>query len=527
MQRPAKATLLFLFAVCASGGAAPLRGQQLPAPRAGSAYDSIAFALAQHTVNRLTFGARPSDEARVWSIGVERWVEEQLAPDSLPDRAADAAMRHFPAWTIPIDSARAELATVEVTNVVDERGRRSVMFRVSGIAITSREASRDSTGQVYPGVLTSQRLLAGRLARAEFSERQLLEVMTDFWLNHFNLYAPLADEMLDYDRRVLRANALGRFRDLLGAVAKHPSMLLYLNNDGNSASSLNENFARELLELHTMGADGGFTQSDVISAARALTGWGTGSFGGPEGMMVRGPASGRQRMDPRTFSFDSNKHDYGLKPFLGYVLDGKTLEAEGDLLLDIIARHPSTARFISRKLSQRFIGDDPPSSIVDRAAATFTRTDGDIREVVRTIVTSVEFRTPSAHNTKFKSPLEFLLSVRRSLGLPVDTTGESIDVLIKLGQPMFGKIAPNGWPEVTSSWDNVGAFREKLNFITDLVNNRISGMSIDSTLLWRNSSEQPFASQMHAVIADILGGRGRCTTDRARTGSFASHSRCR
>jgi uncharacterized protein (DUF1800 family) len=336
--------------------------------------------------------------------------------------------------------------------------------------------------------------------------------MTDFWENHFTVFSGKGLTRLfipEYDRDVIRPRAMGNFRDLLGAVAKSPAMLFYLDQFQSTVDSthsslrgvrlprarttlrargLNENFARELLELHTLGVDGGYTQRDVIEVARALTGW---------------------SMNPRQnaeFTFRPEIHDADAKVVLGHRLPaGRGLE-DGEEVLDIVARHPATAHFIARKLAVRFVSDEPPPALVERAAQTFLKTDGDIREVVRTIVTSPEFFSSAAYRSKVKSPFELVASALRAVGARADTTPRSAQVVAFLGQPIFGHQAPNGWPETGEAWMNAGAILNRINFGLSLASGRIPGASIAQ---WSEAGKLRSASraqQADAVVSAFLGG---------------------
>ena len=244
-----------------------------------------------------------------------------------------------------------------------------------------------------------------KLLRAVYSERQLQEVLTDFWFNHFNVDVRKIDDrpvVVEYERDVIRPRVLGRFRDLLGATAKSPAMLFYLDNWLSKDRGLNENYARELMELHTLGVDGGYTQADVVNVARAFTGW---------TMSKPHEATG--------FAFNDRMHDHGAKRVLGRTIKAGGGVEDGEQVLDLLARHPSTARFIATKLVRRFVADDPPPALVDRAARTFRRTDGDLREVMRTILTSPEFLAPAAYRAKVKSPFEYVVSLLRATSASV------------------------------------------------------------------------------------------------------------
>src|SRR5476649_2133225 len=312
-------------------------------------------ATITHVLNRLTFGPRPGDVERVRQMGLSAWLDLQLHPSRIDDHAADARLT-------PIEGARDSSDPKDV--------RRFAKKQVD--------------------VLASDKVL-----RAVYSERQLQEVLVDFWFNHFNVDARKIEDrpvVLEYERDVIRPRVLGRFRDLLGATAHSPAMLFYLDNwlSAGTGRGVNENYGRELMELHTLGVDGGYTQRDVAEVARCFTGW-----------TMKNPHDGTG------FFFDMKKHDRGVKHVLGHTIAaGRGIE-DGEEVLDILARHPATARFIATKLVRRFVADDPPPALVERAAKAFRKTGGDLREVVRVIVTSREFAGAAAYRAKVKSPFEY------------------------------------------------------------------------------------------------------------------------
>jgi uncharacterized protein (DUF1800 family) len=407
--------------------------------------------------------------------------------------------------------------------------------------------------------------------------------MVDFWENHFTVFAGKGQTrfyLTSYDRDVIRPNAMGHFRDLLGAVAKSPAMLFYLDNaqsvadssratlagnrergTGNRARSprpggrlrgrpgvgvggtvprsrfpvpaggsvpssplpvpanaqrrprgLNENYARELMELHTLGVDGGYAQKDVIEVARALTGWGIRP---PRQVLALAPDARVRRFaermpdanDAGAFVFRPEVHDAEAKVVLGHKLKaGRGIE-DGEQVLDILASHPSTAKFIARKLAVRFVSDNPPPALVNRAVATFTRTNGDIREVVRTIVTSPEFFSKAAFRSKVKSPFEVVVSTLRALDAAPDATPRSAQLVARLGQPIFGHQAPNGWPETSEPWMNTGSILNRINFGMAAAANRIPGASLNR---WPDAARLANASraeQVDGVVAALLGGQ--------------------
>ena len=461
-------------------------------------------------LNRLGFGARPGDVARVRALGVDQWIALQLAPDRIDDRAADSVRATYEGLRVPTT----ELVAIYVQGqqALRQAQRRAAMSGdSSGRRDLRAEALRDDP-KLRERLRQSQRSMgdvqSAKLASAVASERQLQEVMTDFWSNHFSVFAGKGITRLfvpAYDREVIRPRALGRFRDLLGEVAKSPAMLFYLDQWQSAADSLhptlagarrpalrrrglNENYARELLELHTLGADAGYTQQDVIEVARALTGW---------------------TMNPRAeaaFVFRPEIHDAGAKTILGRRFPaGRGIE-DGEEVLDMLARDPRTARFIARKLAVRFVSDTPPASVVDRAAATFLRTDGDIREVVRAIVTSPEFFSRSAYRSKVKTPFELVASALRAVGAAPDTSMRSAQVVAFLGQPIYGHQAPNGWPETGESWMNTGAILNRINFGLALAAGRLPNASVSRWSDAERLRDAPREQQVDAVVASFLGG---------------------
>lgn len=328
-------------------------------------------------------------------------------------------------------------------------------------------------------------LQQAKLLRAIFSERQLQEVMVDFWFNHFNVFGQKDAArwlLTSYERDVIRPHALGRFKDLLAAVAQSPAMLYYLDNfmsqmeqpapppkfdaDGNPLPQprrpgLNENYARELMELHTLGVDGGYTQKDVIEVARCFTGWTIG----PRGNMA--------------FTFRPRIHDRGEKIVLGTrIAPGGGIE-DGLRALDTLSKHPSTAKFISRKLCQRFVADEPPAALVDRVAARFNETNGDIREVVRAILTSPEFFSPKHYRNKIKSPLDLVASMIRATGASTNGAAPLIQAVARMGAPLYLCQPPTGYDENSAEWLSSATLLERMNFAVALTGNRINGARVD------------------------------------------------
>ena len=329
-----------------------------------------------------------------------------------------------------------------------------------------------------PGQVVANDLMEAKLYRAIYSNRQLQEELADFWFNHFNVYLDKgADRFLapTYEREAIRPRVLGRFRDLLEATATSPAMLFYLDNWQSVAPEqvrrpngkrptrgLNENYARELMELHTLGVDGGYSQKDIVEVARCFTGW-----------TIRQPAQGG------SFMFDERVHDKGEKVVLGVTIPAGGGMQDGEKVLDILAAHPSTARFISRKLAQRFVADDPPPALIEHMAKTFRETGGDIRAVMSAMIGSKEFLSQGAFHAKVKTPFETIVSAVRATGAQVDYAMPLANQIAQLGQPLYRKLEPTGYSSANAEWVNSAALLARMNFGLSLAQNRISGVTLD------------------------------------------------
>jgi uncharacterized protein (DUF1800 family) len=445
-----------------------------------------------HVLSRLTFGARPGDAQRVKDMGVKRWIDEQLRPATIDDRALETALAPIPAWTDVASSLGAipDLPrTIVTTPTVQLMKDSSARAKLEQVAVRMKIVALQARGDYF---------YAGKVIHAQVGERQLLEVISDFWENHFSVYngkMPSPTALIEWDRDVLRPRALGKFRDLLGAVAHSPAMLFYLDNHLSRRNGLNENYARELMELHTLGVDGGYTQKDVQEVARALTGW----------------TIDRSRQ-PTTFVFRPAQHDTGEKTVLGHTLPGGRGMEDGEDVLDILARHPSTARYIAFKLARRLVSDDPPPALVSRAAATFSRTDGDIAEVVRTIVTSREFFSRAAFRAKVKTPFELVVSARRALDAPADTSPQTARLIARLGQPTFGWQTPDGWPERGGAWMNSATMFSRIKFGNDVAEGRVPFVPLRSWRPWASLAGAELNAQVDGVVESILGGHAESVT---------------
>jgi len=431
-----------------------------------------------HVLNRLGYGPRPGDVERVRQMGLAVYMDGQLNPGRLPDERAEAAVQIFPAVAMSV---------TDVLHSYPEPDRK-LLAKVQSGEMSQQELRQMAPLEKRPARIAAD-LQAAKLTRAVLSERQLQEVMVDFWFNHFNVDArkgAVKWMVADYERAAIRPHALGKFRDLLLATAQHPAMLFYLDNWMSTRADLvvragpqrgrqmglNENYAREIMELHTLGVDGGYTQQDVIDVARAFTGW-----------SIEKP---RQQ---GTFVFRGAAHDQGEKHVLGHVLPPGGGEADGGRVIDILSRHPSTAKFIVTKLVRRFVSDDPPPALVERAARTFRESDGDIRRVMVTILSSPEFFSPEAYRAKIKTPLEIVASSVRALngelappaGGPLRPGGgfTLAQQVSKLGEPLYQQQPPTGYPDVAEAWVNTGALLNRMNFALGLTANRVSGVRVD------------------------------------------------
>jgi uncharacterized protein (DUF1800 family) len=556
-------------------------------------------------LNRLGFGPHPGDLEHVKEMGLQKWIDQQLHPDSIDDSALDARLQRFPTLKMssaklldefpePQLAARREGISVEqYRKEQQERMRSAMQSSIQGD--TQSEPPSDSMGGTqgsvpsdlqmadamhmpnfeamdndlnsippkdkgqgkgqgalgnrminYEQVRLPQRIVAelsmAKITRAVYSDRQLQEMMVDFWYNHFNVFADKgADRWLitEYERDAIRPHAMGKFRDLLGATAKSPAMLFYLDNwlsadpvawqklqqeqqdrrqmrggpfggprfpqgrpgaNGNpndpnanakqkQERGLNENYGRELMELHTLGVDGGYTQDDVINVAKAFTGW-----------SIRQP-----RRDPEFF-FEERLHDSSVKTVLGHQIHEGGMK-DGEEVLDILARDPHTAHHISFELAQRFVSDNPPAALVDRMAQTFLKSDGDIREVLRTMIYSPEFWSKEAYRAKIKTPFELVASATRAVGAEVGIPLLLVQWTSRIGQPLYQCEPPTGYSDKSDAWVNTGALLSRMNFSLTLTSNRLRGAQVDiDSLFGSDTAANPHAT-LDRAIQVLLGGQ--------------------
>jgi len=479
---------------------------------------------AFHALNRLAYGPRPGDVPRVVAEGVMRWIDRQLSPDGIDDDHWAQRERRFDI----LKYDRGDLAALYAEAQRERRER-----KLAAVADTMADKSEANP------IAQRGRRLAGEFAdlavvRAALSERQLFEVMVDFWTNHFNIYfAKGADRFLtpDYIEHTIRPRAMGKFEDLLIATAKSPAMLFYLDNwesvaPGSTppaalrvrarplfgrrpglfgpvrdparqdsvrrralermAKGINENYARELLELHTLGVDGGYTQQDVIDVARIFTGW-----------SIERPQQGGG------LEFHDWAHDTGEKQVLGVRFPAGHGIDEGIRLLKLLANHPATMHHVSRKLCQRFVNDDPPDGCVDDAVAAWKRSSGDMREVLRAIFHGPDFWAAENMRAKVKTPLEFVVSAARAVAAEPDTSPRLAQVVARLGEPLYLHVAPDGYPEREAAWVNSGALLDRMNAAVALAAGKLQGVTVvlDSLVATGDADQL-----IDAVNEKILGG---------------------
>jgi uncharacterized protein (DUF1800 family) len=412
---------------------------------------------AEHALNRLGFGPRPGDVDRVVAMGVDKWIDQQLHPERIDDSAVNARL--------------ASLETLKLNNndMLEQYYKPIVELRrekKNGDEVDTEEmkALRQKSQRVV-GELAAQRII-----RATESDRQLDEVMADFWLNHFNVFAGKGIDrflLTSYERDVIRPHMWGKFEDLLMATAKSPAMMFYLDNARSRAGAINENYAREIMELHTLGVDGGYTQKDVTELARVFTGW---SIGRPQD----------RNGDGGEFMYRPFLHDRGEKTVLGVHFKAGGGIEEGEQMIHVLAHHPATAHHIALQLAQRLVSDDPPKALVDRVAAVFLKTDGDLRATVKAVIDSPEFWDPKVYHAKVKTPFEYVISALRASGAKVINPIPVARALQQIGEPLYGAQPPTGYSDKAEAWMNSGAEVSRMNFAVDLASNKLPGVVVQT-----------------------------------------------
>ena len=535
-----------------------------------------------HVLNRLGFGARPGDVEKVKAMGIEKYIDQQLNALSINDSVADAKAANLEVFKMSTAEVFAKYPNPAALLRQLEGGRQAQAQQQAnakpgdpaqnGPTPEEQRERREKLQQLYrdydlrPAAQLVPQIAANRVLRAVYSERQLQEVMVDFWQNHFNVFSGKAAVrwyIPSYERDVLRKNALGNFKDLLVGTAQHPAMLFYLDNfqsvapntqqagNGNRIQrqlqngqlnprmreqikrrqgltdeqldqrikqmqtagqrardrGLNENYARELMELHTLGVDGGYTQKDIVEVARAFTGW---TIADPRGYRraaandIKGRDNDRaierlQRMagvpgdlESGEFYFNEGWHDKDAKTVLGQKVNEGGVK-DGLKVIDILVKHPSTAKFIARKLAVKFVSDNPSDALVGRVAAAFTKSSGDIKTTLRALFTDKEFFAPENYRAKIKTPFELAVSSIRAIGADTNGGPAMLAMLNKLGEVPYGYQAPTGYPDTAEDWVNTGALLERLNFAVAVASNRIPGTRVDL---------KPFESKEKAKILD-------------------------
>jgi uncharacterized protein (DUF1800 family) len=551
-----------------------------------------------HALNRLAYGPRPGDIERVRQMGLAKWIDQQLNPNSIDDKAVEARLDTYPTLRMSSQQLLAEYpqqkqAEKKADKQEQTRGDASAAIvardmranqdqarpnsaetnasESSKVADTPnstpssmKEPARQSEANpptpgaggggkrgalsvdpnAVPRAISDnsrkpqrvvEELAMAKVTRAVYSDRQLQQIMDDFWFNHFNVFAGKGDVkwlMTSYERDGIQPHTLGKFKDLLNATAKSPAMLFYLDNylsaDPNAAAraaaeraarqqshrgrfggppprpqqqakkgarGLNENYGRELMELHTLGVDGGYTQKDVTEVARAFTGW-----------------SIEKPKQEATFKFDEKLHDPDPKVVLGKKIHAGGMK-DGEEVINLLAKNPNTAKFISTKLARRFVSDNPPPSLVAHMAKEFHSSDGDIRSVMKAMIYSPEFWSRDAYRAKVKTPFELVVSTARALGTDVDTPMPLVQWTGRIGEPLYQCQPPTGYSDKADAWVNTGALLNRLNYSLALASNKVRGSRSDTaSLLGVDDTGGDAKAALDRAVQVFLGGQTSPTT---------------
>ncbi len=499
-----------------------------------------------HVLNRLGFGARPGDVERVKAIGLENYINQQLNPEKITDAIAENKVKDLSVLNMSVAELYEKYP--QPNQLIRQLQARGLMPKEMAEAPENQNNPRENEErrkfiQEYykeNGLQQPQRIMAelhaSRILRAVYSERQLNEVMVDFWTNHFNIFAGKgADRWLlpAYDRDTIRPNAMGKFSSLLQATAQSPAMLFYLDNfqsvspnasrgraqvmvqaPPQTRRGINENYARELMELHTLGVDGGYTQKDVQEVARCFTGWTIfqprGGAAAVNALTGREQARNAMRGPAGSFFFNVRAHDDGEKTVLGQKIPAGGGFNDGLMVLDILAKHPSTAKFIATKLVRHFVADNPPPALVNRVAAAFTKSDGDIRETLKAIFFSNEFYSPESYRAKVKRPFEVAISAIRVLGADTNGGPGTHQWIARMGEPLYGYQTPNGYSDTAENWVNTGGLLERMNFGVALAANRIPGTRVDLAKLAGDKTDK--RRMIDESLKTILAGEVSAST---------------
>lgn len=523
-----------------------------------------------HVLNRMGFGARPGDVEKVKAMGLQKYIEQQLNPGAINDSVAESKVKNLEVFNMSTSevfarypnpgallrmldgnkkgqaanqTAKNEKAAGDASGKEDQADQKEATQ-------DEQRARRQELAGIYqkydlrPAAQLIPQIISNRVLRDVYSEKQLQEVMVDFWQNHFNVYAGKAAVrwyIPSYERDVLRKNALGNFKDLLTGTAEHPAMLFYLDNfesvapgsdnggpnpqqlerllsnpqararvaqqrgvteeqlmqrlkqaQGQQKRGINENYARELMELHTLGVDGGYTQKDVQEVARCFTGWTISDPRGyrkTAGAMIQGNDEKRydqlarrqgipEGVDSGEFFFNSRGHDNGEKTVLGQKIKGDGVK-DGLQVIDILVKSPATAKFIAKKLAVKFVSDNPSQALIGRVADAFQKSSGDIKTTLRALFSDPEFFAPENYRAKIKTPFEVAVSSIRALGADTTSSPALIALINKMGEVPYGYQAPTGYSDLAEDWVNTGALLERLNFAIALSSSRIPGTRVD------------------------------------------------
>jgi uncharacterized protein (DUF1800 family) len=546
-----------------------------------------------HALNRLGYGPRPGDVERVKQMGLAKWIDQQLNPKSIDDSAVEARLNIYP--TLRMSNSQlmdeypnpkqqaAKLNAQAKEETPEQKAQKQADAAITAMARDldtndpstngtmpasnatvaaaspdtpspmklnppTRGAGRKDALSVDPNAVPPaisddskrpqrvvEELAMAKMTRAVYSQRQLQQVLDDFWFNHFNVFAGKGEVkwyLTSYERDVIQPHALGKFKDLVTATAKSPAMLFYLDNyvsaDPKAAQrlaeqramrqmqrggmrppaprpanpqnakkqerGLNENYGRELMELHTLGVDGGYTQKDVSEVARCFTGW---SIEKPREIAV--------------FKFDENLHDPDVKVVLGKKIHSGGMK-DGEQVIELLAKNPNTAKFISTKLARRFVSDNPPPALVARMAKTFHKSDGDIREVMRTMIYSPEFWSREAYRAKVKTPYELVVTSVRALGTDVDTPMPLVQWVGRIGEPLYQCQPPTGYSDKAETWVNTGALLSRLNFSLALAGNKVRGSRSDVPAVLGSERGDDAKAALDRAVQVFLGGQAAPAT---------------
>jgi uncharacterized protein (DUF1800 family) len=516
-----------------------------------------------HAMNRLAYGPRPGDVERIRQMGLEKWIEQQLHPESIDDQALSQRLQRYPTLGMsskhlleefprPQQAAKQQGITKQEAQ---EQLKSKQQTAESQIIVTGND-NLDKAQQQLAKIQGPNRIIAelsmAKVDRAIYSDRQLEAVMEDFWFNHFNVFANKGDDrwlLTSYERDAIRPHTMGKFQDLLIATAKSPAMLFFLDNylsadpaavarqeaernmrraryQGSFAGGsmptpgtfpgtatgptpttatvapkkpergLNENYGREVMELHTVGVDGGYTQQDVIQMAECLTGW-----------TIHEP-----RRDPQFF-FDQKIHAQGKKIVMGRTFNYGG-EKDGEEALKMLASRPATAKFISIELAQHFVSDNPPPALVERMAKSFESSNGDIRAALKTMIYSPEFWSKDAYRAKVKTPFELVASTARALNAEVTITLPLVQWVGRMGEPLYLCQPPTGYSDKSETWVNTGALLSRLNFALAFAADKMGGATVDlKSTLGDEASRDPNATLARSVQEFLDGQIGQSTQD--------------